>query len=174
MPFPWFYAIIVETKRRFFIKGITFITALFLPLILFSQDTDNENFMNAYVVFADTSYDYFLLHKKMFELSEKLSLEIDTMRRGYDSIKDLICLSEDDEDEIYAGEYYPRRFPGTFLSLEHFIFYNEGDWPGDRTMALVTAITEEKEKADEILSSIEEYSENAFILYTKIYIGCIH
>lgn len=147
---------------------------VYIPAITFTQDISEDPFMDAYVIIADTSFDYYLLREEMFDLGGKLSLEIDTMRRGYDSIKGLICLSEDDEDEIYAGEYYPRRFPGIFLSIEHLVFYIEGIWPGDRTMALVAAITEDKETAEEILSPIEEYSDNAFIIHTKIYIGCIH
>ena len=60
---------------------------------------------------ADTGKDYFKLRNQMFRLNQLLHISIDTMGRYYNKMKDEIVLRENDEDEIYRGEYFPRRFP---------------------------------------------------------------
>ena len=92
---------------------------LFLALtgcFSFAQDlTDEDQYMDAFVVIADTSQNYYDLRSEMFVLSEKLDLQIDTLGRGYDAAKDLIALPIDDADELYAGDHFPRRYPSETL-----------------------------------------------------------
>ncbi|WP_262490545.1 hypothetical protein [Hymenobacter sp. CRA2] len=38
-------------------------------------------------------------------------LASDTLGRFFDEQKNLIRLPDDDEDELYAGDYFPRRCP---------------------------------------------------------------
>ncbi|MGV3541453.1 MAG: hypothetical protein ACO1OQ_16675, partial [Rufibacter sp.] len=78
-----------------------------------------------YVTIADTGQSYFPLRAEMVRLSKEMNLPVDTMGRYYDRKKDLIVLPEDDEDEVYAGDYFPRRNPDAFLSLEYLDLYQD-------------------------------------------------
>ena len=139
-----------------------------------AQEISDEQYMNAYIVVSDTSQNYFELRQKMLDLNEKLKTEIDTMGRGFNKKKNLICLPENDEDEIYAGDYFPRRYPSETLSLEYLIYYTNGKKPTKGTIALVTIITDNKEKAEKKLAEVKKYSDRAFIVNSQIYLGCIH
>ncbi|MGD2034959.1 MAG: hypothetical protein PVF73_07880 [Bacteroidales bacterium] len=154
--------------KRSVVLIMVFLSVLDLP----AQETSDGPFMQAYVVVSDTSLSYSLLRNKLFELSEQMGIEIDTMDRGFDTRKNLICLPEDFPDDIYAGEYYPRRYPSETLSLEYLAYYDKRS--AEKKIALVTVITGDKEKAEENLEKIREYSPGAFMLQTKIYLGCMH
>jgi hypothetical protein len=134
-------------------------------------DFDDQN-MDVYIVVADTSADYYSLRKKMFELNSKLGYDIDTMDRSYNSTKDLICLPENHPDDIYAGDYFPRRYPTETLSLEYVNFYNTQ--LSDKTIGLVTGIFDDEKKAEKKLNIIKSHSKNAFIINTNLYMGCMH
>ncbi len=142
----------------------------------FVSESDSEeidrDFTTYYIVVADTGMDYFLLHNKMFELSEQLNIPIDTMDRYYNKAKDLIALSDDDEDDIYAGEYYPRRFPSAHLSLEYLDFYTEK--AGKKTIALVSGLYETDKSADSALAILKKAASNSFTLKSLVYVGCMH
>jgi metal-responsive CopG/Arc/MetJ family transcriptional regulator len=155
-------------------KIITIFSILLFGLNINAQEISDEQYMNAYIVIADTSQNYIELRKKMFDINEKLKTEIDTMGRGFNREKNLICLPENDEDEIYAGDYFPRRYPSETLSLEYLIYYTNGKKPTEGTIALVTIITDNKEKADKKLAEIKKYSDKAFIVNSQIYMGCMH
>jgi len=88
---------------------------------------DSSDFNNAtyFVLVADTGKDYSSLRRKMFDLRNTLKISIDTMGRIYNKKKNLIALPDNDKDEIYAGEYFPRRFPSEKLSLEYLNFYQK-------------------------------------------------
>lgn len=83
-----------------------------------------------------------------------------------------LILSESDEDEIYAGSYFPRRFPSENLSIEYLEFYD--DKADSLTFALVSGIYETKSKADSALKAMKKFEPNAFLLKSRIYIGCMH
>tara|TARA_Y100000589_G_scaffold132494_1_gene126292 strand:+ start:14336 stop:14809 length:474 start_codon:yes stop_codon:yes gene_type:complete len=155
-------------------KIITIFLISLLGLNINAQEISDEQYMNAYIVVSDTSQNYFELRQKMLDLNEKLKTEIDTMGRGFNKKKNLICLPENDEDEIYAGDYFPRRYPSETLSLEYLIYYTNGKKPTKGTIALVTIITDNKEKAEKKLAEVKKYSDRAFIVNSQIYLGCIH
>lgn len=156
-------------------KKIFFISILVLSFSkINAQESDDFMYMNAFIIVADTSESYEILHKKMYELSSKLNFEVDTMGRGYDKNKGLICLPENHEDEIYAGDYFPRRYPSDKLSLEYLDYYKKGNKPSGGIIALVIAITDKKEHAESILKKVQTQEKNAFILESKIYMGCMH
>lgn len=155
-------------------KFITIFSFLFLVLNINAQESSDEQYMNAYLVVSDTSQNYFDLRQEMFVLNEKLKTEIDTMGRGFNKTKNLICLPENDEDEIYAGSYFPRRYPSETLSLEYLIYYTNEKKPTEGTIAIITIITDDKEKAEKKLAEVKKYSDRAFIVNSKIYMGCIH
>lgn len=155
-------------------KIITIFSILLFGLNINAQEISDEQYMNAYIVISDTSQDYSELRQKMFDLNEKLKTEIDTMGRGFNREKNLICLPENNEDEIYAGGYFPRRYPSETLSLEYLVYYTNGKKPTEGTIALVAIITDDKEKADKKLVEVKKYSDKAFILNSQIYMGCMH
>ncbi len=115
-----------------------------------SEDGSENNNATYFVVIADTNQDYAILHRKMFDLSRKFNIPIDTMGRFYNKTKNLIALPDNADDEIYAGDYYPRRFPSDNLSLEYLDFYQRQ--AGGKTIALVTGIYEKDNSADSALN----------------------
>ena len=150
------------------------LTLLIFSAFLFAQEPDESQYMDAYLVVADTSQDYFALRREMFDLSHKCQIPIDTLDRGYDTTKNMICLPENYEDEVYAGEYFPRRAPTVSFSLEYLAYYSDSVIASDKTIALVAAIADSQEAADALLRKIQQYIMHAFILRTKIYMGCMH
>lgn len=138
------------------------------------QDSINleDEYDDFYVLVADTSFRYDTLRNLMFTIHDSLKQTIDTMGRTFYPAKNLIALPEDDEDDLYAGDYYPRRYPTTDLSIEYLSFYKEeGD---ERNMALVTGIYSEQKSADSALTVLKKINPNAFWVKSKIYLGCIH
>ncbi|PKL80985.1 MAG: hypothetical protein CVV25_02040 [Ignavibacteriae bacterium HGW-Ignavibacteriae-4] len=142
---------------------------------------ENEQYDNistlqkVYIVVADTSYNYTELNKLMRKISSKFNLKIDTLGRTYDSDKDLICLPEDDEDEIYAGDYFPRRYSSDYISLEYLDYYKEANLRLEaKTIALVVMISSDKLTSESMLRKIKQYSKNAFIFEGKVDFGCMH
>jgi hypothetical protein len=130
---------------------------------------DNEFY---YIVVADTGTDYFILQQKMVALHQTLKLSIDTMERFYNVKKNLIALPEDHEDKIYAGSYFPRRFPSENLSLEYLHFYEEKF--NEKTIALVTGIYETAGSADSALKVLRLQARQAFKIRSLVYVGCAH
>lgn len=137
-----------------------------------AEDTTDHNNATYFVVVADTSQDYSILHKKMFDLNSKLKIPIDTMGRFYNKTKNLIALPDNDEDEIYAGDYFPRRFPSDNLSLEYLNFYQKQ--AGEKTIALVTGIYETEKSADSALTVLRKTEKKIFKIKADIYVGCMH
>ena len=137
-----------------------------------SEDAGADAMQTYYVVIADTGLHYDDLRQQMVGYQQTLSQQIDTMDRTYDKTKDLIALPAGHDDEIYAGEYYPRRFPSSTLSLEYLNFYQQK--ASEKSIALVTGIYERQESADSALSVLEKVNPAAFVIKSNIYIGCMH
>lgn len=157
---------------------ITIISAAFVTTV-YSQEFNEEMYVECYLVIVDTSDTYFDLHKTMMEISADLKLSVDTMDRVFDSEENLIRFPKDYKDDIYAGFYFPRRFCSESLSIEYYYYYVNGDYPepgnnADRLMCLVSMIDTNKEKAEERYKLIEIKYPNSFILKTKIFWGCMH
>lgn len=135
---------------------------------------DSSDFNNAtyFVLVADTGRDYSSLRQKMIDLKTKFKIPIDTMGRIYNKKKNLIALPDNDKDEIYAGEYFPRRFPSENLSLEYLNFYQKQ--AGEKTIALVTGIYETEKSADSVLTVLRKIEPRVFKIKADIYVGCMH
>ncbi|WP_439882164.1 hypothetical protein ACSX1A_03165 [Pontibacter sp. MBLB2868] len=125
-----------------------------------------------YVVVADTGNSYDLLREHMLAIHRGSDLKIDTMGRSYDAAKDLIALPEDDEDELYAGDYFPRRFPSKTLSLEYLSLYQRQ--AGEKTIALVAGIYDRQISADSAAAVIRQLAPKAFAVNTEMFVGCLH
>ena len=131
-----------------------------------------EEYGHYFVVIADTGNDYYTLQQLMLKLSRESGIEIDTMGRFYNAEKNLIALPDDDEDEIYAGDYYPRRFPGQSLSLEYLNMYLPES--ADKTIALVIGIYETAPEADSMLTRLKPFAPQIFTIQSELYLGCMH
>lgn len=139
------------------------------PTDTLSEFSETETY---YVIVVDTSLNYAQLHKKMFDVQHAFKIEIDTMGRYYNPTKDLIVLPEDDEDELYAGDYFPRRFPSETLSLEYLSLYKNNS--NDKTIAVVSGIFEQEKKADSSLKKIQKVFPKTFKLKAQLFVGCLH
>ncbi|PLW94282.1 MAG: hypothetical protein C0592_03495 [Marinilabiliales bacterium] len=132
----------------------------------------DEDFATYFIVVADTGVDYYVLRKMMMKIKKKHKMEIDTMGRYYDEDKGMIVLPENDEDEIYAGDYFPRRMPSETLSLEYLDLYQRK--AGERTIALVCGIYENENSADSLQKTIKKTAPGSFVIETEMFIGCLH
>ena len=128
--------------------------------------------ITCYVVIADTSTNYYLLRDQMFALHKNLKQPIDTMRRTYNATKDLIALPDNDADEVYAGDYFPRRYPTDALSLEYLNVYKPN--ASETSIALVTGMYTDQREADSALNILKKQSSAAFVVKSDIYMGCMH
>ncbi len=137
-----------------------------------AKDTADNDYATYFVVVADTSSDYFLLRKKMFYINKQTGIPIDTAGRFYNKVKNLIALPDNDADEIYAGDYLPRRFPSNNLSLEYLGLYQKQ--AKEKTIALVTGIYETEKRADSVLVILQKIEKKTFKIKSNMYIGCIH
>lgn len=125
-----------------------------------------------YIVVVDTSEEYFFLQNKMYNIHEQIKIPIDTMGRYFNAAKNLIILPESDEDEIYAGEYFPQRFPTNCLSLEYLNSYDLK--AREKSIALVAGIFEKEQAANSLLYKVKNRYPNSFKIKSTMYTGCVH
>ena len=131
-----------------------------------------EEYADYYIIIADTGSNYAKLNKKMFQLKDIMSLEIDTLGRYYNKKKNLIALPDNADDELYAGDYFSRRNPSESLSLEYLDAYKHG--AKKKQIALVSGIYEDQTSADSALLILKKTMSKAFKLKSHLYIGCMH
>jgi len=156
-----------ETTKLGISKDITIVKTN--PLI------ENQPYMNAYIVVVDTSQNYDKLRRNMYKISKLLRVKIDTLERGYDKKNNFIGLVKSIDGEIYYDNYFPRRHNSTaFLSLEYLNFYTNSENENDKTIALISYITDKMKDAEKQLKIIQQHLPNAYLLNTKLYMGCMN
>ncbi len=131
-----------------------------------------SDYVDMFVLVADTGNNYYDLRSIMFSSAEKLQQEVDTMGREFNSEKNLIALPLDSEDEMWAGDYYPRRFTSSHMSLEYLDYYEEN--AGDSTIVIVSGIYDMEASADSALAKLKTVLPSARLIKTKLYQGCMH
>ena len=136
-----------------------------------------NQFADFYLVIPIKSKNYDLLNRNMFEIHHKYGIEIDTMGRYFDKVKQQIILPEDDEDEIYQGQYFPRRFDSNTLSIENAYAYEQDilepkKFPTE--MILVAGMFSNKKTADSLQKTLRKDFPKTIIQKSSIYIGCMH
>lgn len=156
------------TKKEIIVKAVS----VEKPVEQKVEEDTLGNFADYYVAVLDTNANYNPMHSKMFSASKTLNIPIDTLGRYYNKKKNEIILPENDADEIYAGEYFPRRSPEENLSLEYLNIYKPD--AKAKTIALVAGIYEDKDSAAVALKKLKTIEPKAFVLKSKVYIGCMH
>ncbi len=132
----------------------------------------NSDYAIYYVAIADSGNEYYPLDRLMYSISASLHIKVDTMARYYNTTKKHIVLPDDDEDEMYRGEYYPRRDGGDFLSVEYTALYDT--LASENNMCVVAGLFTTKKSADSLLQLIRPVAGKAFVIKASIYEGCMH
>ena len=137
-------------------------------------DSEQNEMQNVWVLIGDTSQNYYALDTKMYSLAGQLNWGIDTMERYYNKKKKALVVSEKSEDEIYRGEYFPRRFGTETLSIEYLNTYSKSTTAN--TFALVLGIYDSEDEAIKALNKSIKVSQRSyvFVLPTQLYMGCMH
>lgn len=94
------------------------------------------------------------------------------MGRFYNEKENKIMLPLNDEDGIYAGDYFFPRFAKKRASIEYLTSY----WlkSTHKNLAIVLGIFEtEQEARDYLIRKFDSYP-SAFIIESEVYIGCSH
>lgn len=131
-----------------------------------------EPYMLSYVVVMQEGYSYAALDIEMYRAAEKYKISIDTMDRHYDARRKMVVLPDNAADDIYAGDYYPRRYASNTLSIEHLDYYTNSAL--GKKLALVAGIFSNKKEAYNLINKIKSGYPKAYILKANIYIGCMH
>lgn len=132
----------------------------------------DDDYEVMYIAVADTGTDYYKLSNQMYLLSKAYGMPIDTMDRYYNAKKDEIVVSDTDEDEMYRGEYFPRRSTGESLSLEYLRVYSEHT--RDKNIALVAGMYSTQKGGDSMRTIIARQAPNSFVVKANVYVGCMH
>lgn len=133
------------------------------------QDDESATY---YVVIADTSQSYAAVHQTLTDFQQASGLEIDSMGRYYNAGTGKLILPEDDEDEIYRGDYFPRRFPSTTLSIEYLAMYRPQS--SETAFACVVGIYEKAADAKKVVRKWKSRFPKIYSQKADIYIGCMH
>ena len=138
----------------------------------FEKEDHEEDYNTVFLVVVDTNVNYAVLNKKMYGMKNVYSIQVDTMNRYFNDQSQKLILREDDEDELYAGDYFPRRYVSNTLSIEYLGFYMPDT--KDNTLALVAGIAGSKKEAALLMKKVKPMNPNTFILEAKIFMGCMH
>ena len=138
----------------------------------FEKEDHEEDYTTVYLVVVDTSSDYHTLNRTMYGIENVNSIKVDTMDRYFNETHKKLILPEDNEDEIYAGDYYPRRYASETLSIEYLGFYTPN--AQDNTFALVAGIFNKKGEASKRHKKLKGEHTKSFVLESKIFMGCMH
>lgn len=139
-------------------------------MVLPSLDTNGcHSELQAYwILIGDTSRLYWPLLRHASEVAKAHTIVFDSLERHYDPIKQTLVLDQTSDDELYRGEYFPRRMTGTHLSIEPYnMYFSESN---SKSFVEVYGIYEQ---ADSALKAMQTYPQ-AHIKTCKIFMGCLH
>jgi hypothetical protein len=139
-----------------------------------AQDIVDEEMQTAFMVILDSSTDYHALRSSAEKTATDYQLEFDTLEKQYYPDKNLWGVALWSEDEIYRGEYYPRRSDDEKhpLSLEYQQWYD--DRSREKNLVLMAGIFSFSLESEEYLNKFREKFPHAYILQKEIYMGCMH
>ncbi|MBO9702523.1 MAG: hypothetical protein J7604_20095 [Sporocytophaga sp.] len=146
-----------------------------------SEESDLE--LN-YIVSVAEGYNYDSLKTIALQTADKLSFKFDTLGRYYNPQKGIV-LPDDDEDEMWAGEYFFRRNGENLVSVEMSYAYTDTSISNnepelekhrqDTTKMFVLAMMYlNKKSADSLANIIKVDYPSAKVFPAQIYMGCMH
>lgn len=142
-----------------------------------AYDDMEMQYADYFLVVVDKSKDYKNLRELLFNVNGDFNIEIDTLGRYFNNDKQQIILPEDDEDEMYQGEYFLRRYESTSLSIENAYAYDENSLEPEKyptEMILVAGMYATKKSADSLRNILHKKYPKTFVQKSKIYMGCMH
>ena len=134
-------------------------------------ETELEPF---YIVQVATGYDFDSLKNLSSTVASILGSKVDMMERIYQPNKGII-VPDNSEDEIYRGEYYPRRPFGeqNFVSIEMSYGYEENE-TDTLKMVVFANISELKNKADSVTAILKGIIPSTKTVKHDLFLGCMH
>lgn len=142
--------------------------------LLTVEMADNPDAENAsvqmFIVTLGQSNDYKALVAKAKELSKETGIKYDDEGLVLDAKRGLI-LPDDADDDIWAGDYYPRRYNSRYLSVERSKYYL--DKPKGKYV-IVGFMDMEPREGRRMLQWFKKYEPSAFFSHELFYQGCIH
>jgi len=145
---------------------------------------ENQYELN-YVVAVAEGYDYDSLRKVALETSELLNFKFDTLDRYFNKTRKKIVLPDNYEDDMWAGEYYFRRFRDSVVSIEMRSAYidtltqkNEKAmtkfYSDTLKMFVFANMYNTKKQADSLSKILKPKFKQTTVIPTEIYMGCMH
>ncbi|MBX9853796.1 MAG: hypothetical protein K2X86_18785 [Cytophagaceae bacterium] len=141
-----------------------------------SPDPEMDEMQLYHFIAVAEGLDYDSLNALAAKVADKLKTKKDYINRIYKEGKGII-VSMDDEDEIYRGEYYPRRFQDTTVSIEMKYAFSDSTEKiigNDLRMVLVAGMYEKKEDALKILDKLKKDFPRARVISNEFFVGCMH
>jgi hypothetical protein len=135
----------------------------------FEQPSELEDW---FFLIADTSMDYLKLRTAIHDAVLKVNIDFDSLGRVFDPTTDSLMIPLDSDDEIYRGQYFPRRFASSQFSIEYLDAYQT--LASKNTFAIVAGIFEKEKDARRYAKQFRKIFPNIYILKSRIYLGCMH
>jgi hypothetical protein len=139
---------------------------LLLPSLDTSNlDADNQAF---WILLGDSSSQYWSLLKHAAVFAQQNNILFDSLDRHFDAQQHTVVVNQSSEDEMYRGEYFPRRQTGTFMSIEPFSSY----FPTYKGTAMIEVLGI-YDQVDSACIAMKQFP-NARMKTCKLYMGCLH
>lgn len=127
-----------------------------------------------YIVEVANGYNFDSLKNISANAVSILGSRFEMLDRVYKSGKGII-VPENSDDEIYKGEYYPRRPFGdqNFISIEMAYGFNEKE-ADTLKMVSIAGIYSLKKQADSVVSLLRGKIPTTKTIKRELYLGCMH
>jgi hypothetical protein len=127
-----------------------------------------------YIVEVASGYDFDSLKSISSNAATVLGARFDMLGRVYKPGKGII-VPENDDDELYRGEYYPRRptEDEKFVSIEMSFGFSE-HYSDTLKMVALAGMYQLKIQADSVVSILKEKIPTTQTIRRQIYMGCMH
>lgn len=133
-----------------------------------------EDMQDHYIVVSGEGYDYDSLVARAGEVAQWLQVPFDQQGRVYEPGKGII-VPYDAEDELYRGDYYPRRFESSEVSIEMYDYLALEEEAGDSSrMTVVAGMFATAEKAETVLRKLKPLMPEAKLIRRELFVGCLH
>lgn len=139
-------------------------------MVLPSLDTNgcHSELKACWILIGDTNRLYWPLLRHANEVAKTASIVFDSLERHYEPIKQTLVLDQTSDDELYRGEYFPRRMTGTYLSIEPYNTY----FPESKSKSFVE-VYGIYDQADSAIKAMQTYPQ-AHMRACKLFTGCLH